>query len=101
MRGDRETPPTDDIGVLWWGSGVRLAETVRDFAHEIRGTTLTADQVADQLMELLTEPKPLLPDLGDPPRIRPSTPRRPVRPVITLPPAIAEATIRRAPDPGA
>lgn len=89
--------PTDDIGVLWWGNGVDLAQRVLAFAHEIRPTTLTAAQVADQLVELLTEPKPLLPELGDPP-LRPAVPDRPV---LTLPPPFAEHVARRAQDPGA
>jgi hypothetical protein len=97
MIGDRETPPTDDIGVLWWGSGVRLAQDVKQFIAEIRGTDLTADQVADQLLELLTNPKPRLPDLGDPP----APLLRPAVPVLTLPQPFAEHVARRAQEPGA
>jgi hypothetical protein len=71
----REGPPADGIKVLWWANGVDLCERLQEFVAEIRGTTLTADQVADQLNELLTNPGPRshLPPLGDPPT---ATPRR-------------------------
>lgn len=94
----REQLPTDDVGVLWWGNGVDLAQRVQAFAGEIRGTELTADEVADQLVELLTEPKPRLPELGDPPTLRRAAPPRQV---LSLPPPFAEHVARRAQDPGA
>ena len=65
----RDKPPTDDIHVLWRANNSDLVDRLIEFIAEVRGTKLTADQVADQLHELLTNPGPRshLVQLGDPP----------------------------------
>jgi len=83
------TPPPDDIGVLWWGNGVELARRVEAFIFKIRGLDMTADQIADQLAELLAadyDPSPIRPPLGNPPTLRPAAPNsRPGRGLATEP----------------
>lgn len=92
MIGDREHRTLDDIDAIWLGHGVELAKRIQDFIHEIRGLDLTADQVADQLYELLTtDHEPLPEPLRPRPQVRNAIPQ-----LTAAPPRD-----RRRPDPGA
>lgn len=72
----RETPSTDDVEAIWFGHGCELARQIKAFIESWRGTTDT-DAVIDALQDVLyadVNLLPGLPQLGDPPTLRPAIP---------------------------
>jgi hypothetical protein len=95
-----------DIEAIWFGHGGELARRMDALADqlEMSGTELRTEAfrvAADQIRDVLDcEHNPLpdrLPELGDPPLRR----AVPGRPVLSLPPPLAEHAARRAQEPGA
>jgi hypothetical protein len=72
--GDRETPHTD-LGAIWFGHGIDLAERMNTLAAELAQNIPAphGDQVAEAIREILYDPQPSAPPLGLPP-IRPPAP---------------------------
>lgn len=82
MIGDRERRTLDDIGVVWFGNGVDLAERMRALADLLDTRPDVGSQhAADEIRQVLTtDYNPLpdrLPQLGDPPTLRPAVPLLP------------------------
>jgi hypothetical protein len=87
-----------DIEAIWFGQATELARRMDALADEMdaAGHHDAARAIRDVLN---CEHNPLpdkLPELGDPPTLRPAVPPR-----LTLPPPIVEHAARRASDPGA
>lgn len=77
MTRDRDADRTTDLGVIWFGNGVDLAHRMEAlavvFAQEVPAPW--GDRVAERIREVLHSPRPLLPELGDPPTaVPPATP---------------------------
>jgi hypothetical protein len=73
--GDRETPRTD-LGAIWFGHGVDLAERMNTLAAELAAEIPAphGDRVAEAIREVLFDPQPASPPLGLPPTLRPAAP---------------------------
>jgi hypothetical protein len=79
MIGDREADRSTDVGVIWFGHGVDLAERLQAFIANRRGQPDADPRLLIEDLELLLhaeyDPRPFRPQLGDPPTLRPSVPR--------------------------
>jgi hypothetical protein len=78
MISDREADRSTDVGVIWFGHGIDLAERLQAFIANWRGlpgadpTGLLDD--LELLLHAESDPRPPRPQLGDPPALRPSVP---------------------------
>jgi hypothetical protein len=73
----RENPSADDVEAIWFGHGCELARQIKAFIASWYGTSADADAVVDALQDVLyadVSLLPGLPQLGDPPTLRPAVP---------------------------
>jgi hypothetical protein len=87
-----------DIEAIWFGHGGELARRMDALAAELSTATPDAARAIRDVLDCEYNPLPdRLPELGDPPLRR----AVPGRPVLSLPPPLAEHVTRRAQEPGA
>lgn len=70
----------DDLGAIWMGSGVELARRIEALAGEweLLGTTARPWETLREVLNCDYNPLPdRLPELGDPPTLRPAVPAAP------------------------
>lgn len=81
MIGDRHADRSTDIGAIWFGHGIDLAERVQAFIADRRlsyedscGAVLLLDDLESLLLAEYDPRPPARPQLGDPPTLRPAVP---------------------------